>query len=110
MENYDESRIWYKKSIDLCKVIFGEDHPYMALGYGNYADFLDQQEQYHEAAVLYHQAYQIRINNFGEQHTLTNESLECLNDMYIELGVEIPFDDWLCELKKTEDTFQIPSV
>jgi CHAT domain-containing protein len=71
---YAEAEPLYREALEIRRRLLGEDHPYTAQSYNNFAMNLDAHGKYAEAEPLYREALEIRRRLLGEDHPYTGQS------------------------------------
>ncbi|MEG3440083.1 tetratricopeptide repeat protein, partial [Pannus brasiliensis CCIBt3594] len=83
---FDTVEKWYRKSLDVAKQRFGEEHPAVATSLNNLAYLYRETGRYGEAEPLYRQALEMRKRLLGEEHPDVATSLNNLAYLYRETG------------------------
>jgi len=80
--NINKAEEYYLKAIHTIQNTYSDDNLWLALHYGNYAQFLAQQNRHEEALSYFQKALAINLKNFGEKNPQTSESYNHIGQFY----------------------------
>ena len=86
VSEYKKAEKLYVNLTEICKEIFGEEHPSTATSYNNLAGVYDSQGEYGKAEELHQKSLQIRDKVLGEEHPDTAVSYNNLAAVYNRQG------------------------
>ncbi|MGC9375967.1 MAG: CHAT domain-containing protein, partial [Bacteroidales bacterium] len=80
--NINKAEQYYLKAIHTIQNTYNDSNLWLALHYGNYAQFLAQQNRHEEALSYFQKSLTINLKNFGEKNPQTSESYNHLGYFY----------------------------
>ena len=83
---YNQAKELLEKALMIRKMIFGENHAYVATSYNNLALVYNRLGEYNQAKELLEKALMIRKKIFGENHAKVATSYDNLASVYNSLG------------------------
>jgi len=80
--NINKAEQYYLKAIHTIQNTYNDSNLWLALHYGNYAQFLAQQNRHEKALSYFQKALAINLKNFGEKNPQTSESYNHIGQFY----------------------------
>lgn len=80
--NINKAEQYYLKAIHTIQNTYNDSNLWLALHYGNYAQFLAKQNRNEEALSYFQKALTINLKNFGEKNPQTSESYNHIGHFY----------------------------
>ena len=79
---YDDAITYYRKSLSICRTVFGEKHADTASAYNSIGDILESRADCNPAMENYKRAFDIRVELLGENHQDTAQSYDNIGTIY----------------------------
>ena len=83
---YKKALEYYSQSLDICKSIYGDNHPNIATSYGNVGMVYFDQGEYKKALEYYSQSLDIYKSIYGDNHPDTATSYGNIGLVYFRQG------------------------
>ena len=84
--NYEKAEIYYQRSLEILRKVFGDKHPKVAISLYNLADVYRKRASFDQALELYSKSRDILTEALGNDHLEVAEVLNCLGNKKI-LGI-----------------------